>query len=176
MKGRILASAPGLQSLRPLRSPRVRRTPGDPGITSTSIKIGGTFPLTGRRRCTRRSRQPRRRISTTPTITAASTAQDRLRDPRRRLRPSKTVSLTQQLVEQDKVFADYGSLAPRRTSRSGTTSTARRCARPARDGRLLLGLLREEVPVDGRLPADYPGEAKIYGKYIVKNCDAKTAF
>src|SRR5437588_8716948 len=83
----------------------------DPGITSTSITIGGTFPLTGV-------------ASLYKTIPAAEKAYfdytndhggvngrkitfDILDDA---YDPSKTVPLTQQLVEQDKVFAVFGSL------------------------------------------------------------------
>ena len=83
----------------------------DPGITATSIKIGGTFPLTGV-------------ASLYKTIPFAEKAYFDYTNEQggvngRKITfeilddsydPSKTVPLTQQLVEQDQVFADFGSL------------------------------------------------------------------
>src|ERR1700752_3918309 len=83
----------------------------DPGITATSITIGGTHPLTGP-------------ASLYRTISAAEKAYfDYVNDQGgangRKINyiikddayaPSKTVPLAQQLVESDKVFAIYGSL------------------------------------------------------------------
>src|SRR3981081_3119639 len=83
----------------------------DPGISATTITIGGTFPLTGP-------------ASLYKTIPAAEKAyfdyvNDRGGVNGRKIdfhvlddsySPAKTVPLTQQLVEQDKVFAVFGSL------------------------------------------------------------------
>src|SRR3954471_15123706 len=83
----------------------------DPGITSTSITIGGTFPLTGV-------------ASLYKTIPAAEKAYFDYINARggvngRKINfeilddsydPSKTVPLAQQLVEKDNVFAVFGSL------------------------------------------------------------------
>jgi branched-chain amino acid transport system substrate-binding protein len=82
-----------------------------PGITATSVKIGGTFPLTGV-------------AALYKTIPAAENAYYQYVNDHggvngRKINfeilddgydPSKTVPLVQQLVEQDKVFAVVGSL------------------------------------------------------------------
>src|SRR5215471_12388258 len=82
-----------------------------PGITATSIDIGGTFPLTGV-------------ASLYKTIPTAEKAyfdyiNDRGGVNGRKINfdilddaynPAQTVPLTQQLVEQNKVFAVFGSL------------------------------------------------------------------
>src|SRR5260370_33091229 len=112
MKGRILAICVGAAIV---ASVAVSAATGagklDPGVTSSSIKIGGTFPLTGP-------------ASLYKTIPAAEKAffdytNDHGGVNGRKIDfeilddgydPSKTVPLTQQLVEQDKGFADYGSL------------------------------------------------------------------
>ena len=131
----------------------------DPGITATSIKIGGTFPLTGV-------------ASLYKTIPAAEKAYfDYVNDHGgvngRKIDfkilddaydPSKTVPLTQQLVEQDKVFAVFGSLgtAPNLSVWAYLNNHKVPHLGP-RDRRLLLGLLVQEVPVDDRLPARLSG-------------------
>ena len=82
-----------------------------PGVTSTTIKIGGTFPLTGV-------------ASLYKTIPAAEGAYFAYVNAHGGVNgrkidfsvlddgydPSKTVPLTQQLVEQTGIFADFGSL------------------------------------------------------------------
>ena len=112
MKGKVLALTAGaaiVASVAVTAASGARQA--DPGITATTIKIGGTFPLTGP-------------ASLYKTIPAAEKAYfDYVNDHGgvngRKINfeilddsydPSKTVPLTQQLVEQDKVFAVYGSL------------------------------------------------------------------
>src|SRR3982751_5290056 len=112
MKGRVLAVLVGIAALAAVAvsaAGGALRT--DPGITANSISIGGTFPLTGV-------------ASLYKTMPAAEKAYfDYVNDHGgvngRKINfeilddsydPSKTVPLTQQLVEQDKVFAVVGSL------------------------------------------------------------------
>src|SRR5438445_12830846 len=112
MKGRILAVCAGaaiVAAVAVTAAFGAHRV--DPGITSTSIKIGGTFPLTGP-------------ASLYKTIPAAEKAYfDYVNDHGgvngRKIDfeilddsydPSKTVPLAQQLVTSDKVFAVFGSL------------------------------------------------------------------
>src|SRR6266446_2200653 len=112
MKGRILAVCAGaaiVATVAVTAAFGAHRV--DPGITATSIKIGGTFPLTGP-------------ASLYKTIPAAEKAYfDYVNDHGgvngRKIDftilddaydPSKTVPLVQQLVEQNNVFAVYGSL------------------------------------------------------------------
>src|SRR5882762_6309978 len=112
MKGRILAVCAGaaiVATVAVTAASGAQRL--DPGVTSTSIKIGGTFPLTGP-------------ASLYKTIPAAEKAYfDYVNDHGgvngRKISftilddaydPSKTVPLAQQLVEKDGVFAVFGSL------------------------------------------------------------------
>ena len=93
------------------RNVRVRAQKLEPGVTAKTVHIGGTFPFSG----------PAALYSAIPTAEKAYflyvnahggvngrkiqfTYYDDAYDP------SKSVPLTQKLVEQDKVFADFGSL------------------------------------------------------------------
>ena len=71
--------------------------------------------------------------------------------------PANTVPLTHKLVEQDHVFAVYGSLgtAPTLATRDYLNKASVPGAR--RDRRLVLGFAVQAVPVDDRLPAGLPG-------------------
>src|SRR3954465_9595680 len=112
MKGRILATLVGIAAIAAIAvSAAGGAVRTDPGVTANSINIGGTFPITGP-------------ASLYKTIPAAEKAYfDYVNDHGgvngRKIDfeilddaydASKTVPLTQQLVEQDKVFAVYGSL------------------------------------------------------------------
>jgi branched-chain amino acid transport system substrate-binding protein len=142
----------------------------DPGITSTSINIGGTFPLTGV-------------ASLYKTIPAAEAAyfayiNDHGGVNGRKINftvlddgydPSKTVPLTQQLVEQNKVFAVFGSLgtAPNLATWSYLNSHKVPQVLIA-TGDSYWGFSYKKYPWTIGYQPDYPGEGKIYGKYIVK--------
>jgi branched-chain amino acid transport system substrate-binding protein len=143
----------------------------EPGITATSITIGGTFPLTGV-------------ASLYKTIPAAEKAYfDYVNDHggvnKRKITfeilddaydPSKTVPLTQQLVEQDKVFADFGSLgtAPNLSVWSYLNSHHVPHLGLA-TGDSYWGFSFKKYPWTVAFQPDYPGEGKLYGKYIVAN-------
>jgi branched-chain amino acid transport system substrate-binding protein len=150
----------------------------DPGISANSITIGGTFPLTGV-------------ASLYRTIPAAAKAYfDYINDAKggvngRKINfiikddaynPAQTVPLTQQLVESDKVFATVGSLGtapglatwdylnknkvPQLFLSTGDSYWGF-CAYKKCGGKTYPYTI-------GWLP-DYPGEAKVYGRYIVAN-------
>jgi ABC-type branched-subunit amino acid transport system substrate-binding protein len=149
----------------------------DPGITSTTIKIGGTFPLTG----------PASLYATIPTAEKAYYDYVNARGGvnGRKIQftilddgydPSKTVPLTQQLVEQDKVFAVVGSLGTAPGLATWGYLNSRKvpqvllatgdsywgfCARKKCAGSV--------KPWTTGWQPDYPGESKIYGKYIAAN-------
>src|SRR3954466_10434798 len=113
MKGRALAIVAGVAMVAAFAVTAASgATKADPGITKSSITIGGTFPLTGV-------------ASLYRTIPAAEKADfDYINDVKggvngRKINflikddaynPAQTVPLTQQLVESDKVFALFGSL------------------------------------------------------------------
>lgn len=178
MKARILAVVAGVAIV---ASVAVTAAGGavkaDPGVTATSITIGGTHPITGP-------------ASLYRTISAAESAyfayvNDNGGVNGRKINyivkddaydPSKTVPLAQQLVESDKVFAIYGSLgtAPGLATWDYLNSKKvpqvflatgdsywmfchfNKCGGKAR-------------PYTFGWQPDYPGEAKQYGKYINAN-------
>ena len=143
----------------------------DPGITATSIKIGGTFPLTGV-------------ASLYKTIPFAEKAYFDYTNEQggvngRKITfeilddsydPSKTVPLTQQLVEQDQVFADFGSLgtAPN-LSVWGYLNQHKVPHLGLATGDSYWGFSAKRYPWTVGWQPDYPGEGKVYGQYIVKN-------
>jgi branched-chain amino acid transport system substrate-binding protein len=172
MKGRILAIFAGAAIVAGVAvSAATGAQRLDPGVTATSITIGGTFPLTGV-------------ASLYKTIPAAEKAYfDYVNDHGgvngRKINfeilddaydPSKTVPLTQQLVEQDHVFADYGSLgtAPNLSVWS-YLNTQKVPQVLIATGDSYWGFSAKKYPWTIGYQPDYPGEGKIYGKYIAAN-------
>jgi branched-chain amino acid transport system substrate-binding protein len=149
----------------------------DPGITKTSIKIGGTFPLTGV-------------ASAYKTIPLAEQAyysyvNDHGGVNGRKIdftilddayNPAQTVPLTQQLVTQNKVFAIVGSLgtAPG-LSVWGYTNSHKVPQVFLATGDSYWGNCVHKVCLGSTHPytmgwqPDYPAEGRVYGKYIAKN-------
>src|ERR1700730_485134 len=143
----------------------------DPGVSASTITIGGTFPLTGP-------------ASLYKTIPAAEKAYfDYVNDHGgvngRKIdfhvlddsySPSKTVPLTQQLVEQDKVFAVFGSLgtAPN-LSTWGYLNSHKVPQALIATGDSYWGFSYKKYPWTIGYQPDYPGEGKLYGRYIVQN-------
>jgi branched-chain amino acid transport system substrate-binding protein len=143
----------------------------DPGISASTITIGGTFPLTGP-------------ASLYKTIPAAEKAYfDYVNDHGgvngRKIdfhilddsySPAKTVPLTQQLVEQDKVFAVFGSLgtAPN-LSTWGYLNSHKVPQVLIATGDSYWGFSHKKYPWTIGYQPDYPGEGKLYGRYIVQN-------
>jgi branched-chain amino acid transport system substrate-binding protein len=149
----------------------------DPGITKTSVKIGGTFPLTG----------PASAYKTIPSAEQAYFAYvnahggvngrkinfEVLDDS---YSPAKTVPLAQQLVEQDKVFAILGSLgtAPGLAT-WGYTNQKKVPQVFLATGDSYWGFCAHKACAGSVKPytigwqPDYPGEGRLYGKYIAAN-------
>jgi branched-chain amino acid transport system substrate-binding protein len=173
MKGRrILGLAAGVALVAAVSATAAFGAPRtDPGITSTSITIGGTFPLTGV-------------ASLYKTIPAAEAAYfayvnanggvngrkinfDILDDA---YDPSKTVPLTQQLVEQDHVFAIFGSLGTAPNLAIWSYLNTNKVPQVAiATGDSYWGFSFKKYPWTIGYQPDYPGEGKIYGKYIAAN-------
>ena len=171
-KGRLLAAIAGIALFASIAaSAATGARSADPGVTSTTIHIGGTFPLTGV-------------ASLYKTIPAAEgayfayvnahggvngrkidfTVLDDAYDP------SKTVPLTQQLVEQDGIFADFGSLgtAPN-LSIWGYLNQHKVPQVLIATGDSYWGFSAKKYPWTIGYQPDYPGEGKVYGKYIAAN-------
>jgi branched-chain amino acid transport system substrate-binding protein len=149
----------------------------DPGITATSITIGGTHPLTGP-------------ASLYKTISAAESAyfayvNDQGGVNGRKINyivkddsydPSKTVPLAQQLVESDKVFAIYGSLGTAPGLATWDYLNSRKVPQVfVATGDSYWGFCHyskcggKKYPYTFGWQPDYPGESKQYGKYIAAN-------
>ncbi len=139
-----------------------------PGVSATTITIGGTFPLTG----------PASLYKTIPAAESAYFAyvNDHGGVNGRKIdfkvlddsySPAKTVPLTQQLVEQDNVFAIFGSLgtAPNLSIWSYLNSHKVPQALIA-TGDSYWGFSHKAYPWTIGYQPDYPGEAKIYGQYL----------
>jgi branched-chain amino acid transport system substrate-binding protein len=143
----------------------------DPGVSATTITIGGTFPLTGP-------------ASLYKTIPAAEKAYfDYVNDHGgvngRKIdfhilddsySPAKTVPLTQQLVEQDKVFAVFGSLGTAPNLSTWSYLNSRKVPQVLiATGDSYWGFSYKKYPWTIGYQPDYPGEGKLYGRYIVQN-------
>jgi branched-chain amino acid transport system substrate-binding protein len=149
----------------------------DPGITSSSITIGGTFPLTGV-------------ASAYKTIPAAESAyyayvNDHGGVNGRKIdfkvlddayNPSQTVPDVQQLVEQDKVFAVVGSLGTAPGLATWGYTNQRKIPQVfLATGDSYWGFCAKKSCLGSAKPytigwqPDYPSEGRLYGKYIAAN-------
>ena len=143
----------------------------DPGISASTITIGGTFPLTGV-------------ASLYKTIPVAEKAYfDYVNDHGgvngRKINfeilddsydPSKTVPLAQQLVEKDGVFAVFGSLGTAPTLATWGYLNSHKVPQVlVATGDSYWGFSKKKYPWTIGWQPDYPGEAKLYGKYIAAN-------
>jgi branched-chain amino acid transport system substrate-binding protein len=140
----------------------------DPGVTAKTILIGGTFPFSG----------PAALYSAIPLAERAyflyADAHGGVNGRKLQFRyyddgydPSKTPALTQRLVEQDKVFAVYGSLgtAPVLATRAYLNSKKVPQVLVA-TGDSYWGTDYKQYPWTIGWQPDYPGEAKIYAQFI----------
>ncbi len=140
----------------------------EPGVTAKAIHIGGTFPFSG----------PAALYSAIPLAENAYFKYVNARggvNGRKILftyyddayDPSKTPDLTRKLVEQDKVFAVYGSLgtAPVLATRAYLNSKKVPQVLVA-TGDSYWGTEYKKYPWTIGWQPDYPGEAKIYAKFI----------
>src|SRR5712691_159215 len=140
----------------------------DPGVTAKTVFVGGTFPFSG----------PAALYSAIPLAERAYflyiDARGGVNGRKIQFRyyddgydPSKTVPLTQKLVEQDRVFAVYGSLgtAPVLATRAYLNSKNVPQVLVA-TGDSYWGTDYKKYPWTIGWQPDYPGEAKIYAQFI----------
>ncbi|HEY8409530.1 MAG TPA: ABC transporter substrate-binding protein [Gaiellaceae bacterium] len=179
MKGKVLAVIVGVACVAAIAVTAASgATRAEPGITSNSILIGGTFPLTGV-------------ASLYKTIPAAEKAYfDYINDTKggvngRKINfeilddaydPSKTVPLVQQLVQQDKVWAIFGSLGTAPGLATWDYTNTQKVPQVfLATGDSYWGFCAykkcggKSYPWTINWQPDYPGEAKQYGKYIAAN-------
>ncbi len=139
-----------------------------PGVTKTTITIGGTFPLTG----------PAALYGVIPKAESAyfSYVNNHGGVNGRKINfkyyddgynPANTVPLTKKLVQQDKVFAVYGSLG------TEPILATRDYLNQAKVPQVLVATGDSYWATQGKkypwtigFQPDYPGESSIYGKFI----------
>src|SRR3954464_15953365 len=112
MKAKILATLVGIAAVAAIAvSAAGGAVRTDPGVTGTSINIGGTFPITGIASLYKTIPAAEKAyydyVNDHGGVNGRNTTLEILDDA---YDPSKTVPLAQQLVEKDKVFAIVGSL------------------------------------------------------------------
>jgi branched-chain amino acid transport system substrate-binding protein len=140
----------------------------DPGVTAKTVHIGGTFPFSG----------PAALYSAIPTAERAYFLYVNARGGvnGRKIEfttlddgydPSKSVPQTQQLVEQDKIFADFGSLgtAPIIAAR-GYLNRKKVPQVLVASGASYWAAEAKKYPWTIGWQPDYPGEAKIFAQFI----------
>ncbi len=139
-----------------------------PGLTKKSITIGGTFPLTG----------PAALYGVIPKAEAAYFAYVNAHggvNGRQIIfkyyddgyNPANTVPLTKKLVEQDHVFAVYGSLGTAPTL--ATRDYLNKLGVPqvlVATGDSYWGAQYKKYPWTIGFQPDYPGESRVYGQFI----------
>jgi branched-chain amino acid transport system substrate-binding protein len=141
---------------------------GTPGVTKRTIVIGGTFPLTG----------PAALYGAIPKAEAAYFAyvnahggvngrQIVFKYYDDGYNPASTVPLTKKLVQQDHVFAVYGSLgtAPTLATRDYLNKVGVPQVLVA-TGDSYWGSQYKKYPWTIGFQPDYPGESRVYGKFI----------
>jgi branched-chain amino acid transport system substrate-binding protein len=172
MKGRILAVCAGAAIVATVAVTAASGAPKlDPGITSSSITIGGTFPLTGPASLYKAIPAAEKAyfdyVNAHGGVNGRKITFDILDDS---YDPSKTVPLTQQLVEQSKVFAIYGSLGTPSNLAIWSYLNSHKVPQVGiASGDSYWGFSAKKYPWTIGYQPDYPGEGKIYGKYIVAN-------
>ena len=143
-------------------------TSATPGVTSKTITIGGTYPLTG----------PAALYAAIPKAEGAYFSYVNARGGvnHRQIvfkveddgyNPANTVPLTKKLVEQDHVFAIYGSLG------TAPTLATRDYLNKAKVPQVLVatgdsywGAQYKKYPWTIGFQPDYPGESRLYGQFI----------
>ncbi|MGH3004145.1 MAG: ABC transporter substrate-binding protein [Gaiellaceae bacterium] len=141
---------------------------GTPGLTKTSITIGGTFPLTG----------PAQLYGVIPKAENAYfqyvNARGGVHGRKINFKvyddaynPAQTVPLTKKLVQQDKVFAVYGSLgtAPILATRDYLNKVKVPQVLVA-TGDSYWATQYKKYPWTIGFQPDYPGESRVYGQFI----------
>jgi branched-chain amino acid transport system substrate-binding protein len=167
MKGALLAIV-ALAATAVIVSAASAGSTATPGVTKTSITVGGTFPLTG----------PAALYGVIPKAENAyfqyvnahggvngRKIVDKVYDDQ--YNPAMTVPLTKKLVEQDHVFADYGSLGTAPTL--ATRDYLNKLGVPqvlVATGDSYWGAQYKKYPWTIGFQPDYPGESRVYGQFI----------
>jgi branched-chain amino acid transport system substrate-binding protein len=139
-----------------------------PGVTSNSILIGGTFPLTGP--AAPYSVIPKAENAYFQYVNAHGGVNGRKIDFKvydDGYNPANTVPLTQKLVQEDKVFAVYGSLGTAPTLATRDYLNKRHVPQVlVATGDSYWGSQYKKYPWTIGFQPDYPGESRVYGQFI----------
>jgi branched-chain amino acid transport system substrate-binding protein len=141
---------------------------GTPGVTKTTITVGGTFPLTGPAQLygliPKAENAYFQYVNAHGGVNGRKIAFDVQDD---QYNPANTPALTQKLVEQDHVFAVYGSLgtAPVLSTRGYLNKLGVPQVLVA-TGDSYWGAQYKKYPWTIGFQPDYPGESFIYGRFI----------
>jgi ABC-type branched-subunit amino acid transport system substrate-binding protein len=146
------------------------RTSADPGVTSTSILLGATTPLSGP-------------YSSVSSVTVGANAYFKYVNASggvagRRItfkylddtyNPAQTVQLTRQLVEQDKVFAIFNSIGTEHNLAVRDYLNANKIPQIfAASGSTVLGSEGARYPYTIGFQPSYLAEGWVYGKYVAR--------
>ncbi len=139
-----------------------------PGVTSSTITIGGTFPLTGPAQLY--GVIPKAENAYFQYVNAHGGVNGRkivFKVEDDAYNPANTVPLTKKLVEEDKVFAIYGSLgtAPTLATRDYLNQNKVPQVLVA-TGDSYWGSQYKKFPWTMGYQPDYPGESRVYGQFI----------
>jgi branched-chain amino acid transport system substrate-binding protein len=139
-----------------------------PGVTKTSITVGGTFPLTGA--AALYGVIPKAENAYFSYVNAHGGVNGRkiiFKYYDDGYNPAQTVPLTKKLVQQDHVFAVYGSLGTAPTL--ATRDYLNKLGVPqvlVATGDSYWGAQYKKYPWTIGFQPDYPGESRVYGEFI----------
>ncbi len=184
---KLIAGGVGLVAVLALSVPGAFGSEGQaPGVTARTIKIGGTFPLTG----------PAAAYAPIPVGMKAYFSYINKRrapkalDPQRRrgvfgrqivwkyyddgYNPANTVQLTRRLVEQDKVFATVGQLGTEHNLAVREYMNSKKVPQTlVSTGASYWGLQYKKYPWTIGWQPDYIAEGRLYGAHMKANFNGK---
>jgi len=149
-------------------SAAIAATAGTPGVTGKTVTIGGTFPLTGP--AALYGVIPKAENAYFQYVNAHGGVNGRkivFKFYDDQYNPALTVPLTHKLVQQDHVFAIYGSLgtAPTLSTRDYLNKAGVPQVLVA-TGDSYWGAQYKKYPWTIGFQPDYPGESRVYGEFI----------
>src|SRR5215217_3332294 len=184
LAGALVATLAGLSSA--AAAPERATAPSaTPGVTSRTIVLGGTFPLSGP--ASLYAPIPRGMAAYFSYINKRKSKVDGKRGVYGRqivwkyyddqYNPAQTVQLTNRLILQDKIFADVGSLGTEHNQAIRPILNSRKIPHIlVSTGASFWGTQRKEFPYTVGWQPDYVSEGKVYGRWITRNApNAKIA-
>jgi branched-chain amino acid transport system substrate-binding protein len=184
LAGALVATLAGLSSASAAPE-RATAPSATPGVTSRTIVLGGTFPLSGP--ASLYAPIPRGMAAYFSYINRRKSKVDGKRGVFGRqivwkyyddqYNPAQTVQLTNRLILQDKIYANVGSLGTEHNQAIRPLLNSRKIPHIlVSTGASFWGTQRKEFPWTTGWQPDYVSEGKVYGRWIVQNApNAKIA-